>query len=192
MTGTMVGMETTKALGARIRAARIAAGHSVQSAARDSGIARDTWRKIEQGASVQDTKRHIAMQFLGMLDDNEEHAAIANIDDYAVDRSGHINMNQMFIQAIRFAATVGDLIPDLHDEAERVAAATSELYAASIRIVQATGDLDDLQHYEDDDMVLLFEGKRPDESDPYESLPAVASTESLIEGAGEFDDEHTE
>lgn len=31
-----------------------------------------------------------------------------------------------------------------------------------------------------------------DPSDPAENLPAVASTESLIEGAGEFDDEHSE
>lgn len=53
-------------LGRRVATRRIALRWSVQAAAREAGIARDTWRKIEAGESVQDTKRAIVLDVLGL------------------------------------------------------------------------------------------------------------------------------
>lgn len=53
-------------LGRRVAARRVALRWSVQGAARRAGIARDTWRKIEAGESVQDTKRAIVLDVLGL------------------------------------------------------------------------------------------------------------------------------
>lgn len=179
MTGTLDTMETMKDLGERIRAKRIAAKHSVKSAAKDSGIARDTWRKIELGESVQDTKRHIAMQFLGMLDTNEQHASVPDLGEYAADRSGPIDLNMMFVQAVRFPATIGSLVPDLHDEVERVTVALSALYTSAIQIMQEVDDLDDLLEYED----VPIEAAE-DEADvmPAEQLDRAPSTQQRDAG----------
>lgn len=188
MTGTLDTMETMKDLGERIRAKRIAAKHSVKSAAKDSGIARDTWRKIELGESVQDTKRHIAMQFLGMLDTNEQHASVPDLGEYAADRSGPIDLNMMFVQAVRFPATIGSLVPDLHDEVERVTVALSALYTSAIQIMQEVDDLDDLLDYKDEDLILTRNGvpieAAEDEADvmPAEQLDRAPSTQQRDAG----------
>lgn len=53
-------------LGAKIKAARIAQRYDVRGAASAAQIARDTWKKIENGESVHDTKRAAATQLLGL------------------------------------------------------------------------------------------------------------------------------
>lgn len=188
-------METMQSLGRRIRDRRAAEGYSIKSAAKESGIARDTWRKIERGGSVQDTKRHIAMQFLGMLDDDEAHADVVGIEHYAANTSETVDLNVMFVQAVRFPATVGTLFPGLHDHAERATAELSALYSAAIRSAKdddierseahdraaanqmaepgppeqpGTDDLDD----EDvEDISVTVDDEEPDESTPKGSAP---------------------
>lgn len=60
-----------QALGGKIRAARIDQRYDVKAAASAAGIARDTWKKIENGESVHDTKRAAALQLLGLDWDGE-------------------------------------------------------------------------------------------------------------------------
>jgi len=59
-------------LGRRVAARRVALRWSVQAAARQAGIARDTWRKVEAGESVQDTKRATVLDVLGL----DEHGHV--------------------------------------------------------------------------------------------------------------------
>lgn len=59
-------MATPEQVGARIRAARLAAGLGVKNAAEQAGVARDTWYRIESGKPGQDTKRHAALSFFGL------------------------------------------------------------------------------------------------------------------------------
>jgi transcriptional regulator with XRE-family HTH domain len=80
-------VEEIKALGERVKAARLAAGLSVVQAAKRSGLARDTWKKIEAGESVQDAKRQVALDTLGLtadfepaLSDDDVAARLANLD----------------------------------------------------------------------------------------------------------------
>lgn len=80
-------MEEIKALGERVKAARLAAGLSVVQAAKRSGLARDTWKKIEAGESVQDAKRQVALDTLGLTadlepapSDDDVAARLANLD----------------------------------------------------------------------------------------------------------------
>jgi transcriptional regulator with XRE-family HTH domain len=60
------GMTWAADLGRRVATRRVELRWSVQAAAREAGIARDTWRKIEAGESVQDTKRAIVLDVLGL------------------------------------------------------------------------------------------------------------------------------
>lgn len=59
-------MPSNEEVGERITAARLRHRYSVQAAAAASGISRDTWRKIEAGRSVHDTKRQAALDLLGL------------------------------------------------------------------------------------------------------------------------------
>lgn len=127
-------MEAIKYLGERIKAERIAQGYSVKTAAEASGIARDTWRKIEAGGSVQDTKRHRAMEFLGISDRNTEWGTVGDLEEHAASFSGGVDLNVMFSQAVRFTATVGVLVPQVRDEAERVSVALSDLFAHGLEL----------------------------------------------------------
>lgn len=147
-------MEPMKVLGDRIRTERIAQGYSVKTAAAKSGIARDTWRKIEAGGSVQDTKRFIAMQFLGLSDANTEWGTVGSLEDHAADPGGMIDLNLMFSQAVRFAATVGTVVPAVREEAERVTVALSELFAHGLEQWDRTSPFD----RDDDEVELILEG----------------------------------
>lgn len=123
-------MNELERLGERIKTERVAQGYSVKGAAEGSGIARDTWRKIEAGKSVHDIKRNVAMRFLGLSDANAEWGTVGSLEDHAADRTaGTIDLNVMFSQAVRFTATVGVMVPQVRDEAERVSVALSELFA---------------------------------------------------------------
>lgn len=62
-------MPSPKELGALIRVERERQRYSVKSAAQAAEISRDTWRKVEAGASVHDTKRRAALDLLGLDDD---------------------------------------------------------------------------------------------------------------------------
>lgn len=127
-------MNAFERLGERIRTERIAQGYSVKRAAAESGIARDTWRKIEAGGSVHDTKRHIAMSFLGISEANTEWGSVGKLEDHAADLSGMVDLNLMFSQAVRFTATVGIMVPQVRDEAERVSAALSDLFLHGLEL----------------------------------------------------------
>jgi len=61
-----VGVNENEELGRLIKEARIAQGLSVVAAAKKAKIARDTWKKIEAGASVHDTKRKAAREAVGL------------------------------------------------------------------------------------------------------------------------------
>lgn len=135
-------MESMKELGERIKTERVAQGYSVKSAAEASGIARDTWRKIEAGGSVHDTKRHVAMRFLGIGDANSEWGTVGRLEDHAADPSGMIDLNLMFSQAVRFTATIGVLVPEVRDEAERVSVALSDLFAHGYQLWDRGDPLD--------------------------------------------------
>lgn len=147
------GMESMKELGERIKTERVAQGYSVKSAAEKSGLARDTWRKIEAGASVQDTKRHIAMQFLGIGESNTEWGTIGRLEDHAADPTGFMDLNLMFSQAVRFTATLGILVPEVREEAERVSVALSDLFA---RGYQLWDHGDPLDKYDTDKVDLIL------------------------------------
>lgn len=124
-----------KDLGERIRDERIAQGLSMIAAAKGAGLARDTWRKIEEGGSVHDTKRHAAMKFLGITESNTEWGRVGQLEDHAaVLGAGEVNLNVMFSQAVRFAATVGILVPPVREEAERVSVALSDLFAHGLEL----------------------------------------------------------
>lgn len=129
MTGTVADMEAMKELGERIKTERVAQGYSLKTAAKESGIARDTWRKIEAGDSVQDTKRHVAMRLLGLTEKNTEWGTLGSLEDHAASIGGVVDLNLMFSQAVRFTATLGVMVPDIREEAERVSVALSELFA---------------------------------------------------------------
>lgn len=135
-------MEAMKELGERIKTERIAQGYSVKTAAGKAGIARDTWRKIEAGGSAQDTKRHKAMQLLGISDQNAEWGTVGRLEDHAADPAEMIDLNLMFSQAVRFAATVGMVVPEVRDEAERVTIALSELFAHGLELWDRVSPLD--------------------------------------------------
>lgn len=73
-------------IGERVKAARLAAGLSVVQASKRAGLARDTWKKIEEGESVQDAKRHQALDLLGLTTadaapaPDDVNARLANLD----------------------------------------------------------------------------------------------------------------
>ena len=128
-------MEGMKELGDRIRTERIAQGYTVKSAAEGSGLARDTWRKIEAGESVQDLKRHTAMAFLGLSEVNTEWGTVGKLEDHAAALfGGAVDLNVMFSQAVRFAATVGVIVPEVREDAERMTVALSELFTRALQL----------------------------------------------------------
>jgi len=57
-------MPSPQEIGERIRAERIRQRFNVKRAAAEAGISRDTWVKVEAGASVHDTKRQAALDLL--------------------------------------------------------------------------------------------------------------------------------
>ncbi len=61
-----------KELGQRVKAERKRLRYSAAGAARDAGMARDTWNKIERGQSVQDHNLEAALRLLG-LDERGDH-----------------------------------------------------------------------------------------------------------------------
>lgn len=142
MTDTVVGMDSMRELGERIKTERIAQGYSVKTAAEKSGIARDTWRKIEAGGSVHDTKRHAAMELLGISDANAEWGTVGRLEDHAADPAEMMDLNLMFSQAVRFTATVGMVVPEVRDEAERVSVALSNLFTHGLEAWDRQSPLD--------------------------------------------------
>lgn len=54
------------ALGERVEQARILAGWSKEHAAREAGISAITWKRVEDGLSVHDTKRAAVLRVLGL------------------------------------------------------------------------------------------------------------------------------
>ena len=124
-----------KELGERIKAERVAQGLSMKTAAAGAGLARDTWRKIEEGGSVHDTKRHAAMKYLGITESNADWGRVGRLEDHAADMlHGEVNLNVMFSQAVRFTATVGILVPQVREEAERVSVALSDLFQRGLEL----------------------------------------------------------
>lgn len=173
-------MGNIKQLGERIRAERVAQGYSVQSAAKKSGIARDTWRKIEAGGSVHDTKRHVAMEFLGISEVNVEWGTVGNIEDHAADPSQMMDLNLMFSQAVRFAATIGTLVPELRDEAERMMVQLSTLFTRGIELWDRE---DSWEKYNDHNVALHLDSQRGGDGDAEDSDRGPASIEALSEDA---------
>jgi len=55
-------------LGERVRAARVKQRWTVVAAAEAAEIARDTWKRVEDGKSVRDTSRAAVLEFLGLDD----------------------------------------------------------------------------------------------------------------------------
>jgi hypothetical protein len=55
-------------LGGRVRAARLDQRWDVKGAAGAAGVARDTWKRVEEGLSVRDTSRAKVLAFLGLDD----------------------------------------------------------------------------------------------------------------------------
>lgn len=53
-------------LGARVEAARLSRGWGKERAAREAEISAITWKRIEDGLSVQDAKRAAALRVLGL------------------------------------------------------------------------------------------------------------------------------
>lgn len=158
----VLGMENIKQLGERIRAERVAQGYSVQSAAKKSGIARDTWRKIEAGGSVHDTKRHVAMEFLGISEANVEWGTVGGVEDHAADPSEMMDLNLMFSQAVRFAATIGILVPEVRDDAERMMVELSALFTRGIELWDRG---DPWEKYDNNDVVLQIDTQGGGEDD---------------------------
>lgn len=165
-------MEAMTELGERIKAERIAQGYSIKTAAEASGIARDTWRKIEAGGSVQDTKRHKAMDFLGLSDRNTDWGTVGRLEDHAADMGGHIDLNVMFSQAVRFTATVAVLVPEVRDEAERVSVALSQLFAHGLELWdrRLPADRDD---EDDPDFTIKGGDGHDDEHQPGSAAPTT-------------------
>ncbi len=85
-------MEQHKELGDAIRAARLAAGLSVVQAAKRAGVARDTWKRIETGESVQDTKRQRAIDLLGLDSGTSTPVSAADIDARLANMDRQIHM----------------------------------------------------------------------------------------------------
>lgn len=56
------------ALGDRVRIARLTRGWSKEQASREAGISSITWKKVEDGLSVQDHKRFAVLLTLGLDD----------------------------------------------------------------------------------------------------------------------------
>lgn len=168
-------MESMKDLGERIKTERIAQGYSVKSAAEKSGIARDTWRKIEAGDSVQDTKRHVAMEFLGISDANFEWGTVGRLEDHAADFTGSVDLNLMFSQAVRFTSTLGLLVPEVREDAERVQLELSDLFSKGFRLWDRKLP-DDRDEGGDEDVAFRITGDAHG-STPEPSSSAHASTE---------------
>lgn len=76
-------------LGERVKAARIDQRWTVQAAAKKAGIARDTWKRVENGHSVHDTSRATVLDFLG-LDDRGRTVAAPVGDLASEDQLDHI------------------------------------------------------------------------------------------------------
>lgn len=157
-------MESMKELGERIKAERVAQGLSMKTAAEGAGLARDTWRKIEDGGSVHDTKRHAAMKYLGISERNAEWGTIGSLEDHAATFGGGVDLNVMFSQAVRFTATVGVLVPQVRDEAERVSVALSDLFARGLELwdKKSLDERDDLFGPDDVQLILSSDAEGGD------------------------------
>lgn len=55
-----------QSLGEKVKAERIRQRYGVKNAALAAGIARDTWKRIEDGKGVHDTSRQAALALLGL------------------------------------------------------------------------------------------------------------------------------
>lgn len=174
-------MDNISQLGERIRAERVAQGYSVKSAAEKSGIARDTWRKIEAGGSVHDTKRHIAMEFLGLSEVNTEWGTVGRLEDHAADLAGTIDLNLMFSQAVRFAATVGMIVPSVREEAERATVQLSNLFAHALELwdKKPLDERDDLFGADEPTILKLRGGDGNADADARGSAPIVRNDDDL-------------
>ena len=75
-------MPSPKELGALIRVERERQRYSLKAAADAADISRDTWRKIEAGESVHDTKRRAALDLLGLDDDGRTVGTSADDPGY--------------------------------------------------------------------------------------------------------------
>lgn len=64
-------MVTLAELGRRVKTARLKRGWSKEQAAREAQISAITWKRVEDGLSVQDAKRQAVLNCLG-LDDRGE------------------------------------------------------------------------------------------------------------------------
>lgn len=177
-------------LGERIRTERIAKGYSLKSAAEGSGIARDTWRKIEAGGSVHDTKRHIAMEFLGISERNQEWGSLGELEDHAADLMGPVDLNLLFSQAVTFTSTVGVLVPGVRSEAERLSVSLSELFARALQVWDRVDPLDRIDLVgEGDGLVDLHVSSDSSESTAQENIERKDGNDGSAPDAEKSDDE---
>ncbi len=115
--------------GAKIAAARVAAGLSKEAAAKRAGVTTTTWRRAEAGQNVQGHKLASILTAVGIPAFDMSHLGLSEEESEAVAFALPVRIERGYTSTVDFTRAVAEEVPELAQRATRLMLDASSLFA---------------------------------------------------------------